>query len=353
MLKAVSELPTWAWVALYIAVALAGAEAVRRVTRAWLTRLADTTKDRLHEVLAASLPRPIGSAFFLSLIGIGARGLPLEEAATAKRLLPFGAGVLVVVALMRLGFTALSAYGASNPALKSTAGIGRAVMWIVGTALIAVLVSEAIGVSLAPALTALGVGSLAVALALQDTLSNFFAGIYLLADKPLRPGDFVRLEGGQEGYVETIGWRSTHLRTLAQSFIIVPNATLSKAVLTNFKDANPRLALEIRVDVAPDAELSMVASALGDEAARVVDVPGVVKEPSPYVRFLAGATDLGIPIGLFVRIEPGADAALVQHEVRRRMYACLARDGIRMAGSSSERRAATAVNPVNPTAAKN
>ena len=69
-------------------------------------------------------------------------------------------------------------------------------------AIVAVLVSDALGVSLAPALTALGVGSLAVALALQDTLSNFFSGLYLVVDKPVRPGDFIRIDPSYEGYVD-------------------------------------------------------------------------------------------------------------------------------------------------------
>ena len=131
---------------------------------------------------------------------------------------------------MRVSLNAVSAYSETFPQVRSTAGMARAITWIVGLAFLAVLGSDALGISLAPrAYRALGVGSLAVALALQDTLSNFFSGVYLILDKPIRPGDFVRLDGGSEGYVETIGWRSTHLRTLAPSLIIVPNATLSKA----------------------------------------------------------------------------------------------------------------------------
>ena len=56
-------------------------------------------------------------------------------------------------------------------------------------------------------------GSVAVALALQETLSNFFAGLYILADRPISPGDYIQLDGGQEGYVVRVGWRSTIIRT--------------------------------------------------------------------------------------------------------------------------------------------
>ncbi len=65
-----------------------------------------------------------------------------------------------------------------------------------------------LGISITPLLTALGVGGLAVALALQDTLGNLFAGVHLLMEKSIRVGDFVRLENGQEGHVVDIGWRT-------------------------------------------------------------------------------------------------------------------------------------------------
>ena len=302
------------------------------MTSSWLKQLAAATKETHHDLYAKTLPRPLGLAFLITAIGIGARWLPLPQAAAAiKQMLPFVAGVLVVGALMRVVFRGIEAYGVSNAGLKSAAGIGRAVTWVVGLGIIAVLVSDAMGVSLAPALTALGVGSLAVALALQDTLSNFFAGLYLLADKPLRPGDFVRLEGGHEGYVEAIGWRSTQLRTLVESFIIVPNATLSKAVVTNFKDGNPRLLIEIRLDVAEDTDMAAAERALSEEAASAVDLEGVQAVPVPYVRLVSAVTEAALTFVVYVKTMRSADAALVQHSVRKRVYARLKKEGIKLA----------------------
>ncbi len=82
--------------------------------------------------------------------------------------------------------------------------------------------------------TTLGVGSVAVALALQDTLSNLFAGLYLLADRPVSPGDYIKLDSGQEGYVLHISWRSTRMRTQSNNIVFVPNSIMSKAVITNY-----------------------------------------------------------------------------------------------------------------------
>lgn len=82
-----------------------------------------------------------------------------------------------------------------------------------GTILIGFLiVLNFLGIS--PLLTALGVGGLAVALALQDTLSNLFAGLHILRERSIRVGDSIRLESGQEGYVEDTTWRTTRVRTV-------------------------------------------------------------------------------------------------------------------------------------------
>ena len=93
---------------------------------------------------------------------------------------------------------------------------------VVGLGLLVVL--SGLGISITPMLTALGVGGLAVALALQEPLSNFFAGVFLALAGQIRVGDYVRLDSGQEGFVADFGWRSTRLRMLANNLVVVPNA---------------------------------------------------------------------------------------------------------------------------------
>jgi small-conductance mechanosensitive channel len=119
----------------------------------------------------------------------------------------------------------------------------RGVIWIVG---LLVLVSQ-LGVTITPMITALGVTGLAVSLAMQDTLSNFFAGIFLMLDRPLKLGDFVRLENGQEGRVVNISWRTTRLRTFADDEIVIPNKKLMESVLLNYAHApEPSASLDRR-----------------------------------------------------------------------------------------------------------
>lgn len=325
------DLPLWPLLIAYVLVALLGAVIVRNALKHWLDRAESTMAPQMHAMLSRALPRPAGAAVFLFAVGIGMRFFPLPThlETLTKHVFPFILATLGVTVMMRVALSAITAYGATYPQLKSTAGIGRAITWIVGCALIAVLVSDAMGISLAPALTALGVGSLSVALALQDTLSNFFAGVYLLIDRPIRPGEFIRLDGGQEGYVDAIGWRSTRLRTLAPSTVIVPNATLSKAVITNFGATNPRLLLGTTIDVGLEEDPAKVETALAEEVKAAIDVPGVERSQAPFLRFTLD--DRGLAFTLYVTVTPTADSGLVQQEIRKRALARLRRDGIALA----------------------
>jgi small-conductance mechanosensitive channel len=331
MARFLLELPLWPAVVAYLCLAVLCGIVARNALRSWLDRARTTMQPHLHEVLVHSLPRPVGAAVVLFVVSVGLRFFPIPAhlETLTRHILPFITGALAVVVLMRIALASILAYGDSYPQLKSSAGIGRAITWIIGLALIAVLMSDALGISLAPALTALGVGSLAVALALQDTLSNFFAGLYLLLDRPIRPGEFVRLDGGQEGYVDAIGWRSTHLRTLAPSTIIVPNATLSKAVITNFRMTNPRLTLATPIDVELSADPVAVQGSLEQELKGALEIPGVEPTPAPVVRFTFG--DRGLTFTLYVTVTPAADGGLVQQELRRRAIARLRGEGVKLA----------------------
>ena len=108
---------------------------------------------------------------------------------------------------------------------------------------------DVLGVRITPLLTALGVGGLAVALALQDTLSNLFAGVHLLADRPIRVGDYVKIAETIEGHVVDVGWRSTRVRTLGNNVMIVPNKRVAESVIVNYDMPERRMSLGVPVSV--------------------------------------------------------------------------------------------------------
>jgi small-conductance mechanosensitive channel len=157
----------------------------------------------------------------------------------------FGRGVL---AAMR-EFTPLSTRLA--PIAGFLTGVVRAT---VGA--IAILVAlESLGISVTPVLASLGVGSVAVALALQETLGNFFAGIAVLADHPVRVGEHVKIEPDVEGKVVAIGWRTTSLLDLNGNLAILPNSTLARSVVRNFDRPGPGESIPIRLVLMHDTDL--------------------------------------------------------------------------------------------------
>jgi small-conductance mechanosensitive channel len=327
------KLPFWGPLAGSLGIGVVLAVVARSIVRGWLVRLAEARPSEVTRTLAATLPRPAAFAAFLGSAATGLRTVPLTEPRLllAHRCLAAAFALVAVALFIRIGSRAIEATSRINPEFRPSAGVAKAAVWVVGLALDAILISDAFGISLAPALTALGVGSLAVALALQDTLSNFFSGLYIVVDRPVRPGDFVRVDSTYEGYVESIGWRSTRLRTLANNFVIIPNATLSKAIITNYTLPTPNVASSVRVDVAADADVDRVEDVLVDEARRSLDVPGIAEAPVPSVSFSPGFVDGGMAFTLFFHARSFAEQAPAQHALRKRIAARLKREKIDLA----------------------
>jgi len=150
----------------------------------------------------------------------------------------------------------------------------------------AFLVLAVFDISITPVLTALGVGGLAVALALQDTLGNLFAGLQIVASKQIRPGDYLLLDSGQEGTVTDTAWRTTTLRTQSDNLVIVPNGVLAQAIVTNYRLPAEAVAATVEFGVAYDADLSLVERVVTEVAAEVMAETGDdVGGRAPVVRF--------------------------------------------------------------------
>lgn len=186
-----------------------------------------------------------------------------------------------------------------------------------------------LGISIAPLLTALGVGGLAVALALQDTLANLFAGIHILMEKSLRIGDFVKLETGQEGYIDDITWRTTRVRMLPNNVVVVPNSKLAQSVVTNYYLPEKRMSLQIPIGVSYSSDPEQVERILVEEARKgAQDIPGLLAEPEPVVRFIPGFGESSLDFTLTCHVREFVDQYLAQHELRKRIFKRFNEEGI-------------------------
>lgn len=191
------------------------------------------------------------------------------------------------------------------------------------------IVLENLGVSLTAVWTTLGVGSVALALALQDTLSNFFAGVYLRLDNPVRLGDYVKLESGEEGFIVQRGWRSTRMKALSNNTIVVPNAKLASTIVTNFSLPEPRMAISIPVSVNRQSDPQRVETVLTEEATKAAGaVPGLLANPAPSVSFIPGFGQFSLDFSVNCQVASYVDQYLVQHELRKRIFKRLRAEGI-------------------------
>ena len=179
-----------------------------------------------------------------------------------------------------------------------------------------VIVLDHLGVQIGPLVAGLGIAGLAVALALQDTLSNFFAGIYLLADKPVRIGNYVRLDDGSEGYVEEIGWRSTKVKLLTDTTLIIPNSAFAQQKIINYYSQEGIIAF-VNVGAGYGSDPEKVERVLLETADSVVEkAHGAIKSFKPGVR-LVNLGDSGLEYVVFFRVEKFTDQRTVSSLMRK------------------------------------
>lgn len=184
------------------------------------------------------------------------------------------------------GLVRIKASGSDTviPSSSIISNIIRTIIFIVGL----LLILQTLGISITPLLTALGVGGLAVALALQDTLSNLFAGVQILASGKINPGDFVKLDTGAEGYVEDITWRTTTIRAVADHIIVVPNSKLSTMIVTNYNLPKREIDFAVEVGVSYSSNLEQVEAITKEVIQETLqEAEGAVKEAEPLVRYFA------------------------------------------------------------------
>jgi small-conductance mechanosensitive channel len=240
--------------------------------------------------------------------------------------------ILFFYALARLTALYLDRIREREPTLRRLTDPAILVARVIFGALAMIIILENLGVHLTAVWTTLGVGSVAVALALQETLSNLFAGLYLLADRPISPGDYIKLDSGHEGYVVRVGWRSTVIRTLANNAIIVPNSNMSKAVITNYSVPELRMSVSVGVSVAYGTDTARVEKALLAAAADAVadGLDGLLPHPAPSVAFIPGFGASSLDFSLGFNVRRFTDQYSVQSELRKRILDRFRKEGIEM-----------------------
>jgi small-conductance mechanosensitive channel len=211
-------------------------------------------------------------------------------------------------------------------ALSLIQGIARGV--IIGLGILVFL--DSVGISITPLIASLGIGTLAVALALQDTLANLFAGLYMIAEKPIAAGHFIKLEGGEQGYVTKVGWRSTHLRMLSDTVVVVPNVKLAGNVITNFSLPKDELAVSVEAGVSYQSDLAQVERVTLEVAREVIgEIDGAIRSFEVRMRYHTFG-ESSINFTVLLGAKDFASGLAVKHEFVKRLHARYRRESISM-----------------------
>lgn len=255
-----------------------------------MLRFTRKTKFRWDDVVANSCKRNIAGLVIVFSVWVAAEYAPFD-AETEAFILPALqaiASFIVLVFLARVisGLTAL-AMERSGTNLASASLITLAIKMIILGVGIVFILQNTLNINVGPIFAALGIGGLAAALALQDTLSNLFSGVQIIATRQVRPGDYIQLESGELGFVTDVNWRNVKIQSHPDdNMIIVPNSRLATAVMINYNLPRRLLMESVMVGVSYDSDLDHVERVAQEVAEQTVeDVSGGAKLPKPQIRF--------------------------------------------------------------------
>ncbi len=287
-----------------------------------LRKLTQRTNWEGDDVILDGFNRAAIPIFLVIGIYISVHNLPLSE--PVIKILDKISVIIIMftatVVLARIAAGFITNYTKRNseliPATSLFSNITRVIVFILG----GLIILQFLGVSITPMLTALGVGGLAVALALQDTLSNLFSGLNIIASKQIKPGDYIKLDNQDEGLVTDITWRYTTIRAIANNRIVVPNSKLASAIITNYNLPIEDVSVGISVSVSYDSDLEEVeriALAVANEIQS--STSEALPTHEPIVRFKEfGAS--GINFSVFLRATDFSTQYIIKHLFIKRLH---------------------------------
>ena len=253
-----------------------------------IKKLTERTEWKGDDVIFEAIESHIVLWFFLVALNIASTDIPFLNTVYHNYISKIIISILILsitLAASKIGVGLLNYWaekqGTNLPSTTIFINLARIVIVSIGV----LVILQSLGISITPLLTALGVGGLAVSLALKDTLSDFFAGLHILLSQKVKPGDFVELDTGYMGYIQNITWRHTTLMERTNNIVTVPNAKISAAIVKNYDKGDPSFSIRVPVGVSYDSDLDHVIKVTEDVAQSVIkDVDGAKKDSTPVVR---------------------------------------------------------------------
>jgi small-conductance mechanosensitive channel len=343
--RRISSLHPWLVYAAEMALLLAAVWAFRYFAVRRLRKWAERRDSLHHNQMVSVTVRALTPMLLIAIIAIALNllDLPPRFLGLSDRLLYIATIVVVIYfaskilqVLISRWFATVQGTGAKRSSVEF---FMRIIFGIVAT----LFVLDNLNVQLKAIWTTLGVGGVAVALALQDTLTNFFAGVYLRLDNSVEPGDYIQIEGSQEGFVNELGWRSTRMRTLSNQLVVVPNTKLATTPFTNYSVTNAEESTVLAFKISREANPEAVKQLLIDEAQRAAkDIPEISLDPGPTARHVPKLGEQMQDYTLTVHVRSSRDRFNVHFALRSKIFERLAKEGIAVEGAPTDAKAGQA-----------
>ena len=308
-----------------------------RLLSRMMLRMARFSAGDLDDRIISAARGPVTALIILVGVYIAAT-VPLHLADTVQGVVNRGAalGAIVIGAFMITRVSGAVIYWLEE-LLESTdpesAGnwalplVRRAVL-IVVVAMSAMVSLDILGVNISPLIAGLGLGGLAVALALQPTLTNLFAGTYVITEGVVNAGDYIEMENGITGYVVDVNWRSTRLRTWTNNLVVIPNSRFAETIITNYSKPDEHVNVFLTCGVAYESDLQRV-EAVSMEVMQQVERehPGVVQDYGVYFGY-DNFGESNVDFWLFMQASDRLASFEVRTELIKQLHARLAEEGI-------------------------
>ena len=287
------------------------------ILKNYLHKLTEKTKTDIDDIILKSITKPLFILIIIIGLYFALKSLSLVAPYISWLNSIFFVGTVLLTTLMVtriLNILTIRGLKVQKKFEKTPKLINRIISVVIYLIAFLMILSH-FGIEITPLVATLGLGGLAIGLALQATLSNFFAGLHIISDRPITMGDFVELpDANISGYVEDIGWRSTRIRTLPNQIIIVPNSKLAESIIINDSLPEQEMAALVQVGVAYESDLKKVEKVTIDVAKKIQKtIHGAVKNFEPFIRYHTFG-DSNINFTVILRVEKFVDKYLVTHE---------------------------------------
>ena len=333
---------TITWSDLTVAGIILGAAVVfaflfSRLLSRWMLRMAHFSAGDLDDRIISAARGPVTALIILAGAYVAAT-IPLHLADAVQDVVNKLAAVLAIVigAFLVTGISGaviswleelLESNDPENAGNWALPLAKRGVM-IVVVAMAAMVSLDILGINISPLIAGLGIGGLAVALALQPTLTNLFAGTYVITEGVVSAGDYIEMENGVSGYVVDVNWRSTRLRTWTNNLVIIPNSRFSETIITNYSKPDEHVNVYLTCGVAYESDLERV-EAVSMEVMQKVERehPGVVRDYGVYFGYDTFG-ESNVDFWLFMQAADRLASFEVRSELIKQLHARLAAEDI-------------------------